>query len=395
MLTGGAFGYLGDYCLWLALYLSLLVHTWCFFRFFQKKRNRRPNGELRTANSERRERPGSQSAAHGRHGGRAVSNRLETGFTPWPRVVIGNLLILACMLGTCALAAETHLRFVAVDTDAFGMSLPARRWFALHVKLNSLDCRDPEWSLEKPPGTRRIAFVGDSFTYGWGIERPAERFADRIAVRFELIAPGRTEVWNVAKPGADTTEQLGVIRDLGTVYSVDEVVLCYVPNDIEKLLPIREEFDPTKPPEMRLFNPDSSCLIDYLFRRLYVPHVPTVRNYHDWLAGGYADGAVWGRQQEQLGAIIGSCREQHMTLRVVLLPFIRTGGKKYDAKAVHAQLAEFFQTNGIQVVDLLPAIAGRSPDKLVVSTHDPHPNEKAHAVFAEAIWQALYGGANQ
>ena len=36
MLTSGAFGYLADYVLWWMLYLSLLVHTWCFFRLFPR-----------------------------------------------------------------------------------------------------------------------------------------------------------------------------------------------------------------------------------------------------------------------------------------------------------------------------------------------------------------------
>ena len=34
MLTSGVFGYLFDYLLWWILLASLLVHTWCFLRFF-------------------------------------------------------------------------------------------------------------------------------------------------------------------------------------------------------------------------------------------------------------------------------------------------------------------------------------------------------------------------
>lgn len=32
-LSAGLFGYISDYLLWWGLYLSLILHTWCFFSF--------------------------------------------------------------------------------------------------------------------------------------------------------------------------------------------------------------------------------------------------------------------------------------------------------------------------------------------------------------------------
>lgn len=363
MLTSGAFGYLADYVLWWMLYLSLLVHTWCFFRLF-------PRDKL------------FKSA-----------------------LVLGNALVFACMLGLIALAAESYFRFVCVETDAFGMSLPARRWFALHTNLNSLGCRDEEWTVEPHPATsplvgderaevRRIAFVGDSFIYGWGIKRVEDRFPDRIQAMFDQESTGKVEVMNVAKPGWDTGAQLQPIKDMIALYGVDEVVLCYVANDIEKLLPRSDEFDPIRPPEPRLFNPSMSCLADYLYHRVFVPRAPTVSGYHDWLAEGFADPAIWRRHQQQLYAIFHHCQARGITIRVVLLPFIRISGEKFQSARLHGILKRFFESNGAAVLDLLPAIepwleAG-TESSLIVNSFDPHPNELAHRLFAEAIWQAFY-----
>ncbi len=376
MLTSGAFGYMADYLFWWILYLSLLVHTWCFFRCFPRKRFRKLG------------------------------------------LVLGNGAVFGCMLGMAAMAAESYLRFVAVETDAFGLSLPARRWFVIHTKLNSLGYRDEEWTPEKPPGMRRIAFVGDSFTYGWGIEKIRDRLTERLQVKFdghnqsrqdqsrdrkgavttsdlsrdheEAAQPRSVEVMNVSKPGWDTGAQLQPVRDLIATYDVDEIVLCYVPNDIEKLLPISGDFNPILPPQPRLFNPDSSCLLDYLYRRLYLPRVATVRGYHEWLAEGFADDTIWRRHQRQLGAIMQHCREHGVTFRAALLPFLRTSGRKYQPKRLHDTLRRFLEANDVPVVDLLPAIAGADPSDLMVSTHDAHPNEQAHALFAQAIWHAFY-----
>jgi hypothetical protein len=198
------------------------------------------------------------------------------------------------------------------------------------------------------------------------------------------------EVMNVAKPGWDTGDQLQPIKDIIELYAVDEIVLCYVANDIEKLLPTEKGFNPTRPPEPFFFNMDSSCLLDYLYRRIYLPRVSSVRNYHDWLAEGFGDEDIWRRHQQQLNAIINHCLENDVTLHVALLPFIRTSGDKLHIAALHALLRRFFEVNQTSVVDLYPAIAGLPAEDLVVNSVDAHPNEHAHKLFAEAIWQAFY-----
>ncbi|UCF35162.1 MAG: SGNH/GDSL hydrolase family protein [Phycisphaerales bacterium] len=244
MLTSGAFGFLGDYLLWLILYASVVIHTWCFLKFFPQQKR------------------------------------------PRVRLVLGNALVFVCILSTIALVAESWLRFVSIKTDAFGLTWAAQRWFVLNTNLNSLNYRDEERTRGKPPGVRRIAFVGDSFVYGWGVKRAEDRFPERIEANLNTGSNARYEVLNVAKPGWGTGDEIEPIHDMIEHFGVDEVVLCYMPNDIEKLLPRTAEFDPVLPPESRIFNTSTSALLDYLWWRVYVPYVPSVRGYHDWLAEG-------------------------------------------------------------------------------------------------------------
>jgi hypothetical protein len=303
---------------------------------------------------------------------------------------MGNSLIFLSLLGVMAMAAESYLRFVAVFTDAFGVSLPARRWFAIHTQLNSLGCRDKESTIEKPTGVRRIAFVGDSFTYGWGIEETADRFSDRIQSLFDTTVPGTVEIMNVAKPGWGTGDQIQPIRDVVALYHVDEIVLCYVPNDIEKLIPASPGFIPTRPPEYSLLNLDSSPLLDYLYRRICLPRVPTVRDYHDWLAQGFADPDVWHRHVAQFHEIIRFSREHNVAFRVVLLPFLRTSGRGFDPRRIHDRLQGVWYESEASNLDLLPLVSGYDVTTLVVNSNDPHPNELAHEHFATSIWEAFY-----
>ncbi len=345
MLTSGVFGYLLDYIIWWVLFISFLVHTWCFFRFFPQ---------------------------------RARATKL----------VVGNLLVFCCLLAGVALTAESYLRFVAVETDSFGMSLPARRWFALHTRLNSLGCRDKEWSQTKPPGVHRIAFLGDSFTYGWGIENPSDRFSDLIQARFDAIKPGTIDVMNVAKSGWGTVDQIQPLLSMIETFGVDEVVLCHVPNDMEKLLPTNDDFNPIHPPTPRFVNLESSPLLDYLYRRIYLPRVPTVRGYHDWLAEGYADPDLWNQQRQNFQQMIDVCRERGVIVRVALLPFLRTQGSKFDQQKIHQKLRQFFEANQVPVMDLQTALHGvADEDELVVNSVDSHPNELAHRLFADQLWK--------
>lgn len=347
MLASGAFGYLFDYLIWWGLFLSLVLHTWCFFRLFAKDLSR-------------------------------------------SRLILGNLLIFLCFVGAAAMAGETYFRFIAVATDSFGMSLPARRWFALHTTLNSLGCRDAEWTPHKPEGVRRLAFVGDSFAYGWGLENPGDRFPDLIAARLNQESVNRIEVMNVAKPGWGTGDQIQPIADMIDHYAVDEVILCHVPNDIEKLIPRNPDFDPIRPPQPEFVNLESSPLLDFLYRRVYLPRVPTVAAYHDWLAVGYENPEIWNRQRQLYLEIIDICRERNVKLRVALLPFIKVGGKNFDQGAIHRRIALVFTKEQVPVVDLISMLSEGSPVDLVVNAADAHPNEKAHRLIAHQILTAFW-----
>ena len=188
----------------------------------------------------------------------------------------------------------------------------------------------------------------------------------------------------------DTRDQIKAVHQAITEYDVDEVVLCHLPNDIERRLPTTEDFDPIHPPESRWINTDSSFLLDFLYHRICARRFASVRNYFDWLADGYADPIIWHEQEERFARIIAHCYENSVRLRVALLPFIRTNGDRYDPELIHAALRRFFEVNSIPVVDLLPCVRGYRPEELEVNSHDHHPNELANRLFADAIWNEFY-----
>lgn len=116
--------------------------------------------------------------------------------------------------------AYRHVRSSGDATDFVG-----RRDLAPKRK-NSLGFREREIP-PRTPGKYRIAVVGDSFTYGSGLEEN-ERLSNQLEAR---LGP-RYEVFNFGRPGNDMVDHLVVLEKVRTI-SPDFVVLQLFINDFE------------------------------------------------------------------------------------------------------------------------------------------------------------------
>jgi lysophospholipase L1-like esterase len=95
--------------------------------------------------------------------------------------------------------------------------------FAYTFSNNSLGLRGPEIG---PKTHRRILLVGDSFTYGFGVNDD-ETFA------FRLQTMTGDEVINGGNGGTGTDYALRFYETVGKTLQPDLVVLCFFPNDFQ------------------------------------------------------------------------------------------------------------------------------------------------------------------
>jgi len=95
------------------------------------------------------------------------------------------------------------------------------------VRINREGFRDPERSLVKPAGSKRIVVLGDSVTWGWGVDN-GERYTDLLEAR---LGPG-VEVINLAVPGYGTDQHYWNLERNGWSYEPDLVLYCVVMNDL-------------------------------------------------------------------------------------------------------------------------------------------------------------------
>ena len=99
--------------------------------------------------------------------------------------------------------------------------------FEVDVATSAQGFRDEPVSFERTPGRRRVLFLGDSFGFGYGVER-GELLPDLLEARF-----ADSEFVNASVAGYGTDQQLLFFRERGYRYEPDLVLYLFHPNDVE------------------------------------------------------------------------------------------------------------------------------------------------------------------
>jgi lysophospholipase L1-like esterase len=249
------------------------------------------------------------------------------------------------------------------------------------VRTNSLGLRDREISPDKTPGVRRLLVLGDSMTLGWGAAeqdtypRTLERLLNRDGIRYEVI--------NAGVGNYNSAQEVAYFKARGIYLQPDEVMLGFYINDAE----------PTPAPSVNVIAQHSyvyvlaSSLWDAVGRHSGVR--PTLVSYYEGL---YDEGNPgWSACREALIELSRLCRKAGIELSVVLIPELHAPNRDYPFRAVHARIAALVEQNGARVFDVLPAFEGIEPRTLWVSPGDTHPNARAHAVIATAVYGSMTG----
>lgn len=290
-----------------------------------------------------------------------------------------------------ATLAETVFALGYDTTDSFGLTLQSQRWHRRHCVTNDWGFRDAKnFHADKREGTSRMILLGDSFTYGQGIERVEDRFGDRLEKLIHQAGFKNSEIYTFAEGGADTGTELRLLSDLDRRgLEADWLLLVYVLNDIETLVPESVYMIGT----IILDTPSN-----FFLREFYLPNFlyyrvkqfsrPELQNYFGWLQNAY-QGAPWKKQSERLDQFRNWCEKRNTKLLVVTFPFLQQLGPNYRFRAAHQTLADYWRQHNVPHLDLLEVFEDTNSGDLIVNRFDSHPNENAHRVAADAIMDRL------
>ncbi len=278
--------------------------------------------------------------------------------------------------------------------------LSESREYKVEYKINSKGLRDIERSYDKRDGQFRILCVGDSITFGWGINAQQ---------RFTNVLEGflkNTEVINMGVQGYGIDQNLLFLRQEGVKYHPDLVLMYVIPPDFERAYysemwgKQKPQFSLDEKGDLRLSNvpvPKTSGFYlnnPVLYRiRYYL----CKRSYLFWLIQSKIDNWITvknepGNQKKSLSeandkyfyrlkldkAILKNIQ---ITAALTNAKFVIVGGLSRTAK-------EFLRENNIYFCQTpLSSYKGRRSD--IHYAELSHPNALGNKLIAEGIYKYL------
>jgi lysophospholipase L1-like esterase len=304
-------------------------------------------------------------------------------------LLTGNALLIALCISLGFAFGETYYRFIYDTTDSFASTLTALRWMDRHYEFNNWGVRDNiDYEARMAEGARRVTFLGDSFTQGYGIADVEHRFVNLIRKHDRS-----REVHDLSSAGATTETEINILRDaLDRGYELETVVLVYCLNDASEITPewrhrygkLYSDFWPDN------FLVRNSYFANTLFFRYKRKRNPDAKNYFHFLRYHYR-GRSWDAQELLFYRLYSLVRQNGGQLRVVIFPFFHNMGPEYPYADIHEKLAAFWEGLGVPTLDLLGVYREYSSDELVVNQYDAHPNGLAHRLAADEITRFLSG----
>ena len=262
------------------------------------------------------------------------------------------------------------------------------------TRLNSFGLRDVEYPAHKPPNTRRILFLGDSFTYGRGIDDGSAVFAEQVEKRLNAEYAGqgmRVEVLNGGIPASLTGQWIDLLLKVKGSFEPDAVVVVFFLRDGTRSSSMGAFFDPIRDKIVRHNRASLLYSVSYLFRRWQdaVDRSTISASYTKTIVDSYfgdpGQTEEWRLAQRNLLSIqsIGSASGARVGL--VVFPILVDMNDAYPFTRVQNELIRFGRDHDFPTLDLRPAFAGRRAADLWVSAFDQHPNAEGHRLAADVM----------
>ena len=113
------------------------------------------------------------------------------------------------------------------------------------IRINSLGWRDREISLDKKEDTFRIIALGDSITFGWGVELHETYVKQLETILKKQNSYKNYEVINISIEDLGLQEELKLLKQFGLDFQPDLVLLGFYLNDARPIGGFSNESKPT------------------------------------------------------------------------------------------------------------------------------------------------------
>ena len=302
--------------------------------------------------------------------------------------ILVNISLVATASLIVLISAEFSLRFVFRDVTTTGDNLSyfSAQWIKT-VHYNRWGFRERDFEPIKPSNIYRIAAVGDSLTFGQGISEK-DRFSNLLEDKLNQNSGRRKfQVLNFGMPGAETSDEIGILTRAVLINKPDFILLQWYINDVNSVDDKRHMPHTTTiiPGKLRR----NSVLFYLAHRELSQAQVRLnmVENSQQYTLDHFGDPNSRSslNATESMDTFVKICRDAHIPLGIVLF-----SDTYFDPSSkldfLLERMVAYCKEKGIPYVDtrkvLLPM---QGNPALRASRFDPHPSAVANHLVANEI----------
>jgi hypothetical protein len=282
------------------------------------------------------------------------------------------------------------------------------------INISSQGWRDSDPVMPKPAGIKRILVLGDSQTWGYGVNQ-TERYSDD----FRRLLSG-VDVLNMGVSGYGTGQEYLLLREHGIAYDPDVVIVGFYSNDLYDNMATNNEDAYSYPRPVLLeqnntlrvsnvpvpkkagiwenapsYYADQSPVIAFLMqhsrlffmvKQIYAGlQTAMVRmGWREEIPASFKqpDSPQWKATFAILDDMRSYCQARHITLVVAIIP-TRTNIQAGDA-TIDNQLAVWGERSNVPVVRMQDSFASHDLNKLYLA-YDSHMSAQGHSLAATLI----------
>jgi len=264
----------------------------------------------------------------------------------------------------------------------------------VEYRTNAQGFRSRELSKSKPEKTKRILALGDSFTWGDGINTD-ELITHHIEVMLGGYEQG-IEVINTGKPGINTTEEYARLKKYTPLVQPDMVIVFFFTNDILQIEPKQtENAGKSSSWRQRLKetlrrNSKFMAFLYYQYKSVYAAKfgVPKSLLPQDYFNLDDSKPG-WVAFKQAVQDIQKYCDARDIKLLFVTIPTLTSLNENYPYAELRSKVTGYIDERDIPQVDLFNVLAPYEVVDLWVNPENTHWNNKATSVSADAIVQYI------